>query len=111
MKIALQDWKLLSAESGLSSYLSTLRAQRLSTVMPTEVFCTNGTSLHSTNPNGQSSAISCHQNKAEISSRLAFKSNPKTERAPLVTSRRITQSSALISEQRIYGTLLHFYSG
>ena len=31
--------------------LSTLRAQRLSTVMPTEAFCTKGTSLHRQRPN------------------------------------------------------------
>lgn len=43
----------------LHAYLSILNAHRLSTVIPTEDFCTNGTSLHRVTPNGQSSARSC----------------------------------------------------
>lgn len=39
-------------------YLSILKAHRLSTVIPTEAFWTNGTSLHRVTPNGQSSARS-----------------------------------------------------
>lgn len=35
-----------------------LRAHRLSTVIPTEAFWMNGTSLHRVTPNGQSSARS-----------------------------------------------------
>lgn len=45
-------------EETVSPYLSTLRAHKLNTVIPTEVFCMKGTSLQSTKPNGQSSAMS-----------------------------------------------------
>lgn len=48
-------------------HLSTLKAHKLSTVIPTDVFWRKGTSLHSPTPNGQSSAISCHRNKAQFS--------------------------------------------
>lgn len=44
-------------------YLSTLKAHKLNTVIPTEVFCMKGTSLHSNNPNGQSSAMSCRKKR------------------------------------------------
>lgn len=37
-----------------SAYLSTLRAQRFRTVIPTEAFWRNGTSLQRYNPNGLS---------------------------------------------------------
>lgn len=44
-------------------HLSTLKAHRLSTVIPTDVFWRKGTSLHSLTPNGQSSAMSCNRKK------------------------------------------------
>lgn len=50
-------------ECRLFLHLSTLKAHKLSTVIPTDIFWRKGTSLHSSTPNGQSSAMSWNRKK------------------------------------------------
>lgn len=53
-------------ECRLFLHLSTLKAHKLSTVIPTDVFWRKGTSLHSSTPNGQSSAMSWNRKKSQL---------------------------------------------
>lgn len=47
-------------------HLSTLKAHKPSTVIPTDIFWRKGTSLHSPTPNGQSLATSCNRNRGQL---------------------------------------------
>ena len=91
--------------------LSTLRAQRLSTVMPTEAFCRKGTSLHRQRPNavpanGHWDVRSCH-NKQSSHDIVIVNKNQLTEHYHIMQA-QIGQIHFKLARQRL-SHLIFFY--
>lgn len=82
---------ILQSQSSSGVYLSMLRAHRLSTVIPTEAFCTKGTSLHSVTPKGQSSASSWRERDKFMAGLRHF----RWESSPLLLSLSLIRNPAI----------------